>query len=67
VSTHYEVDGVMVTRYDYIPIVGLNRSNHMYGTMPPEFKGLDSSLEYIDFSDNRMHREHAKGNEVCTR
>lgn len=52
-----EVNGVMVTRYDdNVPIVGLNlTSNRMYGTMPPEFKGLDSSLEYIDFSNNRMH------------
>jgi hypothetical protein len=53
------VNGVMVTRYDdNVPIVGLNlTSNRMYGTLPPEFKGLDSSLEYLDFSNNRMHGE----------
>jgi Leucine-rich repeat (LRR) protein len=50
------VNGKMVTRYDdNMPIVGLNlTSNRMYGTLPPEFKGLDS-MEYLDFSDNRMH------------
>jgi Leucine-rich repeat (LRR) protein len=52
-----EVNGVTVTRYDdNVPIIGLNlTSNRMYGTMPPEFKGLHGSLEFIDFSDNRMH------------
>jgi len=50
------VEGAIVTRYDdNLPIVGLNlTSNRVYGTLPPEFKGLDT-MEYLDLSNNRMH------------
>jgi Leucine-rich repeat (LRR) protein len=50
------IDGKIVTKYDdNVPIASLNlTSNRMYGTLPPEFKGLDS-MESLDFSGNRMH------------
>jgi len=49
-------DGLMHTQYDMNqPVISLNLTqNHVYGFIPPEFRGLEHMVE-LQLSYNRMH------------